>query len=103
MRTEQVCFESGPCPEALGHQSIKLSHQTERLFQIPLLNNGCHTHCILRLVVQKKKKRVAAMGLGLDPQLCPVGKDYPLISRQQSHIMLCSDSVKIEWVSLKLI
>lgn len=43
------------------------------------------------------------MGLGLDPRLCPVGKDYPLISRQQSHIMLCSDSVKIEWVSLKLI
>lgn len=52
---------------------------------------------------KKEKKKVAAMGLGLDPRLCPVGKDYPLISRQQSHIMLCSDSVKIEWVSLKLI
>lgn len=58
MKSELVCCESRSCPEALGQQSIKLSHQTERLFQIPLLNNGCHTHCILRRVVQKKKKRL---------------------------------------------
>lgn len=45
------------------------------------------------------------MGLGLDPQLllCPVENDYPLISRQQSYIMLCTNFVKIEWMSLKLI
>lgn len=47
------------------------------------------------------------MGLGFDPQLLlgPVSNDYPLISRQQSYmyITLCTDFVKIEWMSLKLI
>lgn len=41
-----VC-EGKLCPQALGQQSIKLSHQNERLTKIPLLNNDCHTLCIL--------------------------------------------------------
>lgn len=63
MKSELVCHESRSCPEALGQQSIKLSHQTERLSQIPLLNNGCHTHTVSSVMLCKKKKKGCSNGI----------------------------------------